>query len=383
MAKLIAITGKALSGEWGTEAEPGRGIPVLRTTNFTNDGTVNLNDVVTRAIYKKNIDEKYLRKGDIIIEKSGGSDSQPVGRVIYFDGPDNTYLFNNFTGLLRVKDQAAWLPRYVFYALFANYRRGGTRQFENKTTGLHNLKIDGYLADFDVPECDLTTQERICCILDSIRDTIFKRNQQLAKLDDLAKARFSEVFVTRYPTAVLGDVIKTTSGGTPSSKIKEYYEDGTIPWLTSGEINQGQIYHTANYITEEGFNNSSAKWVPENSVVIAMYGATAGKTSILRIPATTNQAVCTLIPNGKFDVYYLYYAVKLCERWMIENRSGAAQPNISQAIIKKMKLTYAPIGEQKKFAQFACQVDKSKAVVQSALDKAQLLFDSLMQKYFG
>ena len=105
MAKLIEITGKALAGEWGTNDETGAGIPVLRTTNFTNEGVVDYSDVVTRTITKKNIDEKYLRAGDIIIEKSGGSDKYPVGRVIYFDGPSNTYLFNNFTGLLRVKDQ--------------------------------------------------------------------------------------------------------------------------------------------------------------------------------------------------------------------------------------------------------------------------------------
>ena len=85
MAKLIEITGKALAGEWGTDDVTGEGIPVLRTTNFTNEGVVDYSDVVTRKIAKKNIDEKFLREGDIIIEKSGGSDKYPVGRVIYFD----------------------------------------------------------------------------------------------------------------------------------------------------------------------------------------------------------------------------------------------------------------------------------------------------------
>ena len=150
MAKLIEITGKALSGEWGTDDEVGNGFPVLRTTNFTNEGVVNYDNVVTRTITIKNIAEKYLRAGDIIIEKSGGSDKQPVGRVIYFDGPENTYLFNNFTGLLRVKNQNVWFPKYVFYSLFANYRKGGTRPFENKTTGLHNLKTDDYVSRYFV-----------------------------------------------------------------------------------------------------------------------------------------------------------------------------------------------------------------------------------------
>ena len=74
MAKLIEITGKALAGEWGTDDETGEGIPVLRTTNFTNEGVVDYSDVVTRTITKKNIGEKFLRAGEIIIEKSGGSD---------------------------------------------------------------------------------------------------------------------------------------------------------------------------------------------------------------------------------------------------------------------------------------------------------------------
>ena len=120
MAKLIEITGKALSGEWGTDDEIGNGIPVLRTTNFTNEGFIDYRDVVTRHIDKKNIDEKYLRPGDIIIEKSGGSDKQPVGRVVYFEGPESTYMFNNFTGLLRVKEQKKWFPKYIFYSLYYN-----------------------------------------------------------------------------------------------------------------------------------------------------------------------------------------------------------------------------------------------------------------------
>ena len=90
MAKLIEITGKAISGEWGNDDLTGEGIPVLRTTNFTNEGLVNYANVVTRDLGKKDISKKYLQPGDIIIEKSGGSDNQPVGRVIYFDGPKST-----------------------------------------------------------------------------------------------------------------------------------------------------------------------------------------------------------------------------------------------------------------------------------------------------
>ena len=193
MAKLTDIIGKALSGEWGTDDETGDGIPVLRTTNFTNEGVVNYNDVVTRIITKKNIEEKYLRKGDIIIEKSGGSDKFPVGRVIYFDGEENTYLFNNFTGLLRVKNQDVWYPKYVFYSLFLNYKRGGTRAFENKTTGLHNLKIEDYVSRYEVSEIARNEQVSICEKLDKLFNVIKLRKQELQLLDDLIKARFAEL----------------------------------------------------------------------------------------------------------------------------------------------------------------------------------------------
>ena len=155
MAKLIEITGKALSGEWGTDDIDGTGIPVLRTTNFTNDGIVSYENVVSRTIAKKNIEEKYLKTGDIIIEKSGGSDKQPVGRVVFYDGPEHMYLFNNFTGLLRVKDREKWDPKYIFYSLFFNYIKGGTKAYENKTTGLHNLKTDDYVSKYEVKEIDI------------------------------------------------------------------------------------------------------------------------------------------------------------------------------------------------------------------------------------
>ena len=194
MIKLVDITGKAISGEWGADDERGTGIPVLRTTNFTNVGVVNYNDVVTRTITKKNIEDKYLRKGDIIIEKSGGSDNQPVGRVIYFDGEENKYLFNNFTGLLRVQNIGQWYPKYVFYALFANYKKGGTKPFENRTTGLHNLQTDSYINHVEIKDIDIETQKQIVTTLDKLAVIINQRQGELDKLDELVKARFVELF---------------------------------------------------------------------------------------------------------------------------------------------------------------------------------------------
>lgn len=194
MAKLIDITGKAISGEWGNDDNTGTGIPVLRTTNFTNEGVINYSNVVTRDIAKKDLSQKYLQPGDIIIEKSGGSDKQPVGRVVYFDGEPNFYLFNNFTGCLRVCNKDVWYPRYVFYALYGNYINGGTTRYENKTTGLHNLKTDQYVQDFAIQEQPIEYQQKVVAKLDKVTELIALRKEQLAKLDQLVKSRnFGEI----------------------------------------------------------------------------------------------------------------------------------------------------------------------------------------------
>ena len=258
------------------------------------------------------------------------------------------------------------------------------KEMESKTHGATMKHI--VKKDFDNTRIlfpSIKEQERISKMLMKASTIVTAHQQELQKLEDLIKARFVEMFEGKFNTVTLGEVVRTTSGGTPSKAHPEYYSGGSIPWLTSGEINAGVITAVKNYITEDGMKNSSAKMIPENSVVIAMYGATAGVTGILRLNTTTNQAVCSLLPNERFVPEYLYYAVASKKEWMISQCQGGGQPNISQGIIKSMKLIDAPISKQKQFAVFVSQVDKSKVVVQKALDEAQLLFDSLMQKYFG
>lgn len=180
------------------------------------------------------------------------------------------------------------------------------------------------------------------------------------------KSQFIEMF-KNIPSVKIADCCITVSGGTPNTKKIEYYDGGDIPWLSSGEINQGYIFSTDKYITRLGLENSSAKWVPANSVVIAMYGATAGKVGFIKIPLTTNQAVCTLLPNDGFEPLYLYYATLSKTSWMISQCRGAAQPNISQSIIRSMEIPMATIDEQKQFCKLLTQADKSKSYVRIAL----------------
>ena len=389
MAKLIDITGKALSGEWGTDDETGNGIPVLRTTNFTNEGIVDYNNVVTRTITKKKLEEKYLRKGDIIIEKSGGSDKQPVGRVIYFDGPENTYLFNNFTGLLRVTNPTVWYPRYVFYSLFSNYRKGGTRAFENKTTGLHNLKTDDYVSRYEVAEASMEEQVEICDRLDRLYGIIKMRQQERRKLDDLIKARFVELFgdpdLARAkpdwkPISSIGTVV---GGATPKTNIDEYW-DGEYRWITPAELDTASwyIYDSVRKLTEAGVKSCSLTEMPVNTVILSSR-APIGKVAIAGNTFYCNQGFKNIICGDTVHPVFLYALLVMNNDYLNSLGRGATFKEISKSIVENIKIPVPPYAEQEVFADFCNQVDKSKVVIQEALDKAQLLFDSLMQEYFG
>ena len=365
MTKLIDITGKAKSGEWGTDDDIGNGIPVLRTTNFTYTGKINFNDVIK----KKNIEDKYLRKGDIIIEKSGGSDKFPVGRVIYFDGEENKYLFNNFTGLLRIQDKEKWYPKYVLYSLLANYNRGGTRRFENKTTGLHNLKIDDYVKKFDVKDIEYANQVNISIQLDKLDKIICKYNEEIKMLDDLIKARFVEMFgdihnSKLYPYVNIDSITTVLSGGTPDRKVEEYWDNGSIRWVKTTELQNCVITDTEERITQAGMDNSSAKIVPIGSVLIAMYGQgkTRGMTGYLAVECTTNQACACILPTKKINQIFLWKYMILSYDKLRNMAKGGNQPNLNIGLIKKFPILFPPIELQNEFADFVRQIDKSKFI---------------------
>ena len=130
-------------GEWGVEDTDGSGVKVIRTTNFTNAGKLDLTDVVTRSIIEKKVKRKTIKKFDTILERSGGTAENPVGRVVLFE-EDDQYLCNNFTQVLRFKDID---PRYAFYSLFYYYQMNKTavRSMGSKTTGIQNLDMNRYL----------------------------------------------------------------------------------------------------------------------------------------------------------------------------------------------------------------------------------------------
>lgn len=178
---------KPVSGEWGKDDPDGTGIKVLRTTNFTDQGVIDYSDVVTRKIDDKKVYQKYMKSGDVLIEKSGGSDTKPVGRVVFYDGKDNMFLFNNFTSVLRLKPEVGLLPEYLFKFLFVNYWSDGTRIYENKTTGIHNLKLTDYLSGTNIPLPPMELQEQFSAFMKQSDKSKFEIEQSLTELTALYK----------------------------------------------------------------------------------------------------------------------------------------------------------------------------------------------------
>ena len=169
----------------------------------------------------------------------------------------------------------------------------------------------------------------------------------------------------------IGKLCKTYSGGTPLKNVKEYYQNGNIPWLRSGEVCKKYISETEMFITQKGLENSSAKYYPIDTVVVAMYGATATQVGILKIEATSNQAVCGILPNRKFLPEFLYYFFCYRKEFLASQAQGGAQPNISQVKIKNLEVPVPPLPEQQSIVDYLdsafAKIDEAKALFQASL----------------
>jgi type I restriction enzyme S subunit len=151
---------------------------------------------------------------------------------------------------------------------------------------------------------------------------------------------------TVWPSFPLGDVCRTTSGGTPSRKRADYFQ-GCIPWVKSGELTDGLVSEVSEFITEEAVANSSAKLFPQGTLMIAMYGATVGKLGVLTKPAATNQAVCAIFPSPELDSKFLFWFLRFKRSYLIDQAVGGAQPNISQSILRELLVPVPPIDVQR------------------------------------
>lgn len=385
MAYLKDVIYKPITGEWGIE---GNGVSVLRTTNFTNAGVLNLSNVIKRDISDKKIVQKKLIKGDIIIEKSGGSPNQPVGRVVFFE-ENGVYLCNNFTSILRPKKDIVD-PKYLHYLLFAGHKFGVTELFQNKTTGIINLQLSRYIEKIKIPLPPLTTQKRIAEILDNAAALLDKTKQLLEKYDQLTQSIFFEMFgdprlnVKNFPQVNLGEILEIITYGLT---VRPKYINKGVRLISARELKSGKLnLLVAPQISESDFKKLSSKGKPKKGEILFSKTGSIGHCVIIDTEeefAITQNAARLSFKENINPIFALEqlrssYFQTLCQ----QRAKGNAVKDLQLGDMKKLPFIVPPIHIQNEFAKKLALIEKQKKLAKQELKESEDLFQTFLQKAF-
>ena len=351
---LSSLIAESYPGEWGKEAKNNNGVKVLRTTNFQNNGHIDYSDVIVRYIEQKKIEKKCLRTGDIILERSGGTKDNPVGRVVLFEA-EGEYMFNNFTQLLRPIKSVN--PYYLFFYLHTSYNadKASMRAMASQTTGIQNLNMTDYMAK-EIPLPSLEEQEQF--------ERLYRQADK-SKFDGF-KSRFIEWFGNPFLSPKNGksvsitDVADIVLGTTPNSKIKEYW-DGELKWITPAEIEEESfiISDTVRHITEDGRNSANLTLLPVGSVLFSTR-APIGKVAIAGEEMYCNQGFKNFICKPELNNVFLYYTLRLNKEYLVSLGTGTTFKELSKKIVESIKISVPAKEQQEQFETLYRQADKSK-----------------------
>ena len=227
-----------------------------------------------------------------------------------------------------------------------------------------------YFDNILVSYTNLKEQQRIASELDLLSKLILRRQEQLKELNLLVKSRFNEMFgdfyTTLFPKYKIGEKFELSSGSTPSRDNKLYWDSGTINWVKTTEVINKEITETEEKITKFALENTSLKLFPVNTILIAMYGQgqTRGRSAILKVKSTSNQACGAIFPNKIDNPVFIWHQLMLRYSELRELGRGGNQPNLNGQLIKNFELIFPPLTLQNEFADFVAQVDKSQFACQ-------------------
>lgn len=247
------------------------------------------------------------------------------------------------------------------------------------------------LLPIEIPFPDLEEQKRIVARIESLLAKIEEarrlRAEAVIEVEKAIKSILRKIFLNDgWITNKLGDVCDTTSGGTPSRERPDFF-NGEIPWLKSGELNDTLIVDSEERITEEGLQNSNAKIFTRGTLLIALYGATTGKTGILGVDAATNQAICAIFPNKNIiEGDYLHWFLRFKRDDYLLKSFGGAQPNISQKLLKETKIPIPPLPEQRRIVAYLdslqAKMDELKRLQAETEKQIEKLVPSILDRAF-
>ena len=374
-----------ITGEWGTEiTENSQNIvSVIRTTNFLNNGKIDIQnkELIKREIDKKKIEQKQLKRGDIIIEKSGGSPNQPVGRVVFFDlNINEVFLCNNFTSILRVKEDIN--SKYIFYFLRNNYKKNKVVKYQNKTTGIINLKLQNYLNESCIFLPELKIQNKIVNILDNLENIIEKNQNYLTHLGVLTKSLFTIMFGDiktndkNWEIKKLGEVIQTQYG---TSKKATSIVTG-FPILRMNNITySGEMdYRDLKYI--ELSDNEKEKFLLKKGELL--FNRTnskelVGKTGLFELdtPMAFAGYLIRMNPSNLIhSKFLLFFMNSEFMKKLLYNKAKniVGMANINAKELEDFSIILPPIELQNKFAERIEKIEKLKFIFGSPLISTNL-----------
>lgn len=239
-----------------------------------------------------------------------------------------------------------------------------------KTVGQPSIS-QGNIYDLEIDLPEIGQQREIVNILNRVNGIINSRRKELQKLDELIKARFVEMFGDpisndkNWNVGTINEIGTCVAGATPSTKENKYWQNGTIPWMSSGEVNKGRIFETNEKITKLGYENASTKLVPPKTVVLAMagQGRTRGTVAITEIELCTNQSICSIVNNEKINSEFLLNYLKMHYKKLRNTSTNSeGRGGLNLKIIGNYPVFIPPIELQNRFADFAREVDKSRYV---------------------
>lgn len=230
----------------------------------------------------------------------------------------------------------------------------------------------------------LTAQDRVITLKEKL--VAEKRKQkkflmnQLLSCENEKKITINDIKIdkTKWIFKTIGDVCSTFSGGTPNRSHSEYF-NGSIPWIKSGELNKENIYQTEEFLTQKGIENSSTKIVKKGTLLIAMYGATAGILAFTHIDAAINQAILALVPKIEINLFYLKYALENKIDIAVHKYVQGGQPNFNATIIESFKIEFPTLPEQQAIAEVLSAADREISLLQQNLEQERKKKKSLMQ----
>lgn len=329
---------------------------------------------------------KVVKRGDILV--STVRPNLNAVALLEEDTPNVTVASTGFC-VLESKDDVD--PRFIFN--FCKSKPFIDDMVSQATGASYPAVSDKIVRSALVPKYSYQEQQSISSVLDKLTGIIDGRRTELLELDNLIKARFVELFgdpahnERGWETLPVEKICKEIfGGGTPSKSHPEYYENGDIPWVSSKDMKSDVITDSQIHINRLGVDNSTARMVPINSVIMVIRSGILKHTlpvAINSVPITVNQDLKVFIPNEKVLTRFMATQFKMLERDILSGVRAVTADNIEFNSLKQRNMIVPPIKLQKEYVSFLEQVDKSKFAIQKALAKTQTLFDSLMQEYFG